>query len=124
MAKKKPQFSADEVIAALEKHRGLVYLAAKELNAGLRTVYDYSTRYPAVRDAIRNLKEHRLDYTEGKLYDAIERGELPAIFFHLKTQGKGRGYVERQELTGAEGSKLAPLCIFKGEDPTEPNATV
>jgi hypothetical protein len=36
----------------------------------------------------------------------IKAGNVTAIIFYLKTQAKDRGYVERQELTGADGGKL------------------
>jgi hypothetical protein len=39
-----------------------------------------------------------------------------AIIFFLKTQGKSRGYVERQEVTGADGKKLFEVTIIDGAD--------
>lgn len=103
---KKQLFTPEQVVAALRNHRGLVTQAAKELGIGVRTVYDYVQRYASVREVVQEMKESRLDYTEGKLYDLIDKGEPAAIFFHLKTQGKHRGWVERQELTGADGESI------------------
>lgn len=115
---KKQQFTVKQVIQALQNNRGLVTQAAEELKAGVRTIYDYADRYPTIKETIKTLKESRLDYTEGKLYDLIDKCEPSAIFFHLKTQGKHRGFVERQELSGPDGKKMDPLVILRGDDDT------
>jgi hypothetical protein len=47
-----------------------------------------------------------VDVAESKLMAKIDAGDTTAIIFFLKTQGKGRGYVERQEVTGAEGNAI------------------
>lgn len=103
---KKQRYTVKQVIAALKKHRGLIGEAARELKCGRRTVYDYAERYPTIKEVVSDLREERLDYTESRLYDLIDKGEPSAIYFHLKTQGKSRGWVERQELTGADGETI------------------
>ena len=40
------------------------------------------------------------------MWDLVLAGNLGAIIFFLKTQGKERGYTERQEITGADGTAL------------------
>ena len=40
-------------------------------------------------------RESSVDLAESKLIEAIKNGNLTAIIFFLKTQGKSRGYVER-----------------------------
>jgi len=37
------------------------------------------------------------------LHKQIGEGNTSATIFYLKTKGKNRGYVERQEITGADG---------------------
>lgn len=79
-----------------------------------------------LREAIKEQGEVALDFVESKLFELIEgvtvqeivKGKpviytLPpnvtACIFYLKTKGKGRGYVERQEFTGADGKALVPI---------------
>ena len=62
---------------------------------------------------LRTLKES-LDKLNG------QEGNITAIIFTLKTLGKSRGYVERQEVTGAEGkpveTKITEIVIRKEVD--------
>ena len=55
-------------------------------------------RYPDLKDVLVEAREGALDLAESKLIKLIKEGNLTAIIFFLKTQGKHRGYVERQEL--------------------------
>ena len=50
-----------------------------------------------------------IDLAESKLYEMIKSGDKIAIIFFLNCQGKARGYVERQELTGKEGVPLGQV---------------
>ncbi len=53
-----------------------------------------------------NFEETRLDMIEGKLTElAMEKNPVVLIFL-AKTKGKKRGYVERSEITGADGKDL------------------
>lgn len=54
--------------------------------------------------------EQMVDAAESALMRKIEIGDTPAILFTLKTKGKHRGYVEKQEIehkTTEDYSKLA-----------------
>lgn len=50
-----------------------------------------------VREMIETEREKQIDIAELGLTTKISEGNLPAIMFFLKTQGKKRGYVEKQE---------------------------
>jgi hypothetical protein len=41
----------------------------------------------------RKVEDKSLDYVENKLIQEINKGNLSAIQFYLKTKGKNRGYV-------------------------------
>jgi len=45
---------------------------------------------------------------DGTMIGWVEKPDRAAIEFFLKTIGKEHGYVERQEITGAEGRDLTP----------------
>jgi hypothetical protein len=53
-----------------------------------------------------------LDNAETALYDDALNGNTTALIFFLKTQGKSRGYTERQELTGADGDVITIRVIY------------
>src|SRR5262245_33874272 len=94
----RPRYTAQQVIDALHATRGLVYLAAKRLQCDPDTVMNYCKRHPTVEQAKHDARGELLDNAEEKLWEAVQRGEAWAIAFALKTIGKSRGYVERQEL--------------------------
>ena len=49
------------------------------------------------KEKIDDIKNIALDFVESKLIGKIKEGDIVAILFYLKTQGKKRGYVERVE---------------------------
>ena len=99
-----PKLTAGEVIEALKKHQGLAALAADSLGVTVQTIYNYRDKYPSVAEAIFHLREKRHDVVEGKLWSRINSDDTTAIIFYLKTQAKGRGYVERYEHGGTDGN--------------------
>ena len=94
----KERYTAAQVAEALDKHKGMVYLAAEALGCSHVTVYNYAKRYRSVQEAIDRNRGHVLDTAELALYKAILGGEHWAVTFALKTIGKGRGYTSRQEI--------------------------
>ena len=107
MSKANSKFTVEEVIAAVKKNRGILALAAKELGCARQTLHNYVNRYPTVAQAVSDERESLLDLAEGSLFEQVRKGNITAIIFTLKTIGKSRGYVERQEVTGADGGAIA-----------------
>ncbi len=100
---KKREETAIRIIKALKETNGLLTMAAAKSGIGYRTVCRYVAEYSSVRAAAQDAKEAMLDFAEGKLYQKIKAGDNIAILFYLKTQGKARGYIERQEIANPEG---------------------
>lgn len=92
-----PKIKPEAMIDAITKSRGMVTIAADLLKCSPQTIYNYMERYPDVKAARENARERMLDTAELNLYQAINKGDMTAIIFYLKTQGKRRGYIERQE---------------------------
>ena len=103
---KKERYTVEQVCEAIRSQKGLLSMAANRLGCSYMTVWNYSQKYPEVKQAIEESKESMLDLAEGKLFQEINAGNMTAIIFFLKTKGKARGYSERQEITGAEGGPV------------------
>ena len=103
---KKREQTAQRIIKAIQESNGLLTLASKKAGLGYTTVWRYTQDFPSVKQAVIEAKERMLDFAEGKLYEKIKSGDNAAIIFYLKTQGKGRGYIERQEFTGEGGGPV------------------
>jgi len=113
---KPERYTTAEIIAALQATKGMAFLAAKRLGCSHQTVYNYIERHPTVRKAKEAEDGNFGDMCELKLYDAANRGESWAVQFALRTKFKQRGYVERQEITGADGGKVEFLVTYADSD--------
>ena len=102
----KQHYTAKEVVTALRKARGMVYLTAEVLGCSHTTIYNYAKRYTSVRKELEYQRGLFLDRAESKLMWMVDEGQPWAIQFALRTLGKSRGYAERQEITGAEGGPI------------------
>ena len=85
---------------------GNVTAIAKRLGVSRQTVYAYIARWQTVADAVDDERERRKDFVEDKMLERIMSGSDTMIIFFAKTQMKDRGYVERQEITGADGGSV------------------
>ena len=112
---KKREETAARIIKALKETNGLLTMAAAKSGIGYRTVCRYVAEYPSVKEAAHDAKEGMLDFAEGKLYQKIKAGDNTAIIFYLKTQGKARGYIERQEFANPAGESFKVDNDPKGE---------
>lgn len=87
----------EAMIKAIEGSFGNITLIAKRLNVYRSTVYDNIKKFD-LSDMIESEREKIVDLAESKLIENIKAGKEVSIIFLLKTLGKSRGYVEKQEL--------------------------
>lgn len=98
-------FQKSEIKKAIQGSGGYISEIARRLKCDWHTADKYIKEFELTEDLIIE-DERATDRAEIKLMEAIEDGEIAAIIFRLKTKGKKRGYVERQEVTGAGGDKV------------------
>ena len=91
------------IIEALEKHLGIVTTACRIVGVGRTTFYGWLKDDEEFAKQVEDIQNVALDFAETQLHKQIGDGNTSATIFYLKTKGKGRGFVERQEITGANG---------------------
>jgi AcrR family transcriptional regulator len=106
------KLKAEKVIPLIREHKGNMTMVAKALGVHRTTVWRFKNKHQTVADAFEEARETMIDNVESRLYASALKGEGWAVCFFLKTQGKGRGYVERQEYAGVEDQ---PLRIIMDE---------
>ena len=105
----------DEFLEVYSQKANNVHLTCKTLGIERGTFYKWLKEDDEFKEKILNLEEGDIDSAETALKRQILDGNITAIIFYLKTKGKNRGYVERQELTGINGQKLFEVEILDGE---------
>ncbi len=83
------------------------------------TLESWRKNSPRLNELMTEAEESLLDFSESKLVEQIQDGNMTAIIFHLKTKGKKRGYTETVEveenhttdldLSGLSNNELASL---------------
>lgn len=112
-----------EMLQALRRHKGIVWKACQEMGITRYQHDDWMRDDPDYKAAYQTIKEDQIDFVEMKLLELVEGAEYEvmtergpqvlkdgpnaqAVKFYLETQGKKRGYVVRQEITGADGGPV------------------
>jgi len=100
------KYTTAKMIEALREKHGNLSAAARFLNCSRNTISRYIETYPTVKSVADEERETLIDFAENQLFQQVKDGNITAIIFTLKTIGKHRGYVERQEVTGADGGAI------------------
>tara|TARA_R110002126_G_scaffold50290_1_gene138797 strand:+ start:155 stop:493 length:339 start_codon:yes stop_codon:yes gene_type:complete len=102
------------MLEALEKSLGVVTSACKSVDIARQTHYRWLQEDAEYKAAVDELSDVAIDFAESHLHKQIKGGNSTSTIFYLKTKGKKRGYVERQEIEATMG-KMFQVEIL-GED--------
>ncbi len=93
-----PKLDPELVAAAIAKHNGNISVVAKKFGVQRASVQELIHKRPALQTILADAREGMLDDAESALYKKAQEGEGWAVCFFLKTQGRGRGYLENAVL--------------------------
>ena len=96
-------------LESLEANLGIVTKAAAAVGLSRDVHYYWLKNDPEYKAAVESVEDSVLDFAESKLHGLIDGGDTAATIFYMKTKGKKRGYVERQELTGADNQPIITI---------------
>lgn len=105
------------LLEALEQTLGVVTTACRKIGMERSTVYNWLKNDPDFKARYDELQSVALDFAESKLHQRIAEGSDACTIFYLKTKGKGRGYVERTEISGG-GNPIAIRVVTTDADIT------
>ncbi len=98
---------------------GNISISCEASGISRQTYYNWLKQDAEFQQTCKDIEERNLDLAEMKLLNAIREGKTAELLFYLKTKGKKRGYVERQEITGADGQQLFEVRIIDTADQLE-----
>jgi len=86
------------MLKALEKSLSVVTTAVSSVGIDRQTHYNWLKKDPKYAASVLDIENVTLDFAESHLHEQIREGNVAATIFLLKTKGKKRGYIERQEI--------------------------
>jgi len=107
------------MIQALEKSLGVVTPACKNVDISRDTHYRWLKEDDEYAKAVKDLDNVALDFAESQLHKQINEGNNSATIFYLKTKGKVRGYIEKQEfdMSSSDGTMQPQIIEIVGVKP-------
>lgn len=82
----------EEFLTHLSNNLGVVSLTLQKTGI-TKEEYDEWCDNIFFLERLKDVDEYSLDYVENKLLKEIDKGNIQAITFYLKTKGKTRGYL-------------------------------
>jgi hypothetical protein len=92
-----PNLTVERISTEIQALNGNMAGVCKALQVSRRTMERFFIAHPELNDELQIAREEMLDMAESSLYRRVLAGDSWAVCFFLKTQGRGRGYIERGE---------------------------
>tara|TARA_R110000744_G_scaffold275082_1_gene388046 strand:+ start:4508 stop:4912 length:405 start_codon:yes stop_codon:yes gene_type:complete len=87
-----------KMLIALEKTLGIVTTACKKTGVSRTQYYIWLNEDKEFKKQVDAVEGIAIDFAESKLLENIKEQKETSIIFYLKTKGKKRGYIEKQEI--------------------------
>lgn len=104
---------AKEVESALRQHDGNMAAVGRKFGVTREAVRQFVEKHPSLKAVCLECRESMKDTAESSLYKAVKKGASWAVQFYLRTQGRDRGYSEKQDgdkpPDGAQSSQGVPV---------------
>lgn len=112
------RLTVQQIEEALKAKAGNIAAAARDLGVARTTIYRQIEKSPGLQELLTDTREELVDIAESALRREVLNGNITAIIFTLKTQGKARGYVERSEMAVStpDGGLVINLMADDGHD--------
>ena len=101
----------EAMLQSLENSLGVVTVACKQTDTPRSTYYKWLKEDKEFAKSVKEIENIALDFAESQLHTQIKDGSTSATIFYLKTKGKKRGYVERQELDVNSGENPFKVSV-------------
>lgn len=108
--------TAEQVIDAIKGSGGIKLSIARRLGVHRNTVSTYIARWASVRVAYEDEVESVGDLAESVIIKAINKEDVQAAQWYARMKLKSRGYVDRQEVTGADGGDVRIVVKVRDDD--------
>ena len=104
--------SKEAFIIAYKENFGNITIACESAGVGRGQYKAWCEKDPDFRQRLAEIEpeEIMLDFGEHKLMERVAKGDTLATMFLLKTKGKRRGYIERQEVAH-EGDVVKQITV-------------
>lgn len=102
----------ERFLVALEKSLGVITTACKMANIRRSTYYQWYNDDEEFKRQVQDVDNVTLDFAESALHKQINEGNASSTIFFLKTRGKRRGYVEKQEIEHSGEISGCPVINF------------
>tara|TARA_R110000772_G_scaffold199807_1_gene310402 strand:- start:149 stop:502 length:354 start_codon:yes stop_codon:yes gene_type:complete len=96
----------ESLLKALEKSLGIVTIACNKADVPRSTFYKWINEDEVFAKDVKDIENIALDFAESQLHTQIGGGNTSATIFYLKTKGRNRGYVERQEIDNGDNNSF------------------
>lgn len=108
--------SKKDFLIKFKESKGIISTACDAAKISRMTFYRWKKEDPEFASLVSEIEEASIDYVESKLIENIDNNKTSEILFYLKTKGKNRGYVERQEIQTDGFPEKIEIEVISNED--------